>query len=240
MPQSLRFSVVIPARNEERFIGRCLESIRTAAASCPDQVEVIVVLNRCTDCTDQIARGFGARIVHEDARNLSIIRNVGARASIGEILVTIDADSAMSPGTFTAIDQALSSGRTVGGGTQIIPERWSSGIRTTYFFFMLFSWITGISGGLFWCLRADFDAIVGFDEKLISAEDIDFARRLGGHGRKTNRPFSTLRAAPIVTSCRKFDAFGDWCAFRDPLLIWRLLKGTHRPTINRFFYDIDR
>ena len=65
-----RFSVVVPARNEERFIGQCLESIRLAAARYPDQVEVIVVLNRCFDKTEEIAHTFGARTIREDARNL--------------------------------------------------------------------------------------------------------------------------------------------------------------------------
>ena len=55
----LRFSVLIPARNEERFIGACLDSIRVAARSYQDQLELIVVLNRCSDKAEEIARAFG-------------------------------------------------------------------------------------------------------------------------------------------------------------------------------------
>ena len=132
-----RFSVIIPARNEERFISPCLESIRVAATTYPDQLEVIVVLNRCSDRTEEIAHAFGARTIREDARNLARIRNAGARAAVGWILVTIDADSRMSPGALVAIDRALSSGTTVGGGTVIHPDRSSLGIQVTLLFFTL-------------------------------------------------------------------------------------------------------
>jgi len=236
----LRFSIVIPARDEERFLGPCLESIQVAAAPYPNQVEVIVVLNRCSDRTEEIARAFGARTIREDARNLAKIRNTGARLAVGLVLVTIDADSRMSPDTLVAIDRALSSGTTVGGGTVIRPDRWSPGIMATLWFFKLWVLICRFSCGLFWCYRQDFEAIGGFDENLASGEDIDFARRLKAYGKKVERRFSTLRGAYIVTSCRKFDAFGDWFVIRNPLLIWRLLKGKNQSDADVFYYDFER
>ena len=54
-PMPPRFSTIIPAHDEEHFIGLCLESIRVAAEPYPNQVEVIVVLNRCSDRTEEIA-----------------------------------------------------------------------------------------------------------------------------------------------------------------------------------------
>jgi glycosyltransferase involved in cell wall biosynthesis len=235
-----RFSVVIPARNEERFLGPCLESIRTAALPLTEPVEVIVVLNRCTDRTEEIAREFGARTVREDARNLAAIRNSGARSATGEVLVTVDADSRMSPGTLLAIDRALTSGRTIGGGAAILPDRFSPGIRATLLILRLALWIFGFSGGLFWCRLKDFDAIGGFNERLVSAEDVDFARRLKAYGRIVQRPFTTLRGGHIVTSCRKFDAYGDWCVLRHPLMMWRLIRGCNRRAADAFYYDFER
>jgi glycosyltransferase involved in cell wall biosynthesis len=235
-----RFSVIVPARNEERFIGPCLESIQVAATTYPDQLEVIVVLNRCSDRTEEIAHAFGARTIREDARNLARIRNAGARAAVGWILVTIDADSRMSPGALVAIDRALSSDTTVGGGTVIQPDRSSLGIKVTLLFFNLLVLIFQLSCGLFWCYRKDFESIGGFNENLVSGEDIDFARRLRAYGKTVQRPFSTLRGAYIVTSCRKFDVFGDWCAIRNPLLIWRLLEGKTQTDADTFYYDFER
>jgi glycosyltransferase involved in cell wall biosynthesis len=235
-----KFSIIIPARNEERMIGQCLESIRTAAAGYADQVETIVVLNRCTDGTAEIAHAYGARTVREDARNLAKIRNAGARSAGGEILVTIDADSRMSPNMLRAIDRALSSHSTVGGGTVIRPDRTSPGIRLSLLVFNFFSRISRLSCGLFWCYRRDFESIGGFNERLVSAEDVDFARRLKAHGKRVKRPFSTLRDAYIVTSCRKFDAFGDWCVFRNPALVYRLLRGNDQRGADAFYYDFKR
>jgi glycosyltransferase involved in cell wall biosynthesis len=238
--QPPRFSVIIPARNEERFIGRCLESIRLAATLYRDQLEVIVVLNRCSDKTEEIAHGFGARTIREDARNLAKIRNAGARSAVGQVLVTIDADSTMTPGTLVAIDRALSSGKTVGGGTRIRPDRSSPGIQAMLLFLSLFLLIFQFSGGLFWCRREDFEAIGGFNENLVSGEDVDFARRLKAYGKTVQRPFSTLREAYIVTSCRKFDVFGDWYVIRNPLLLWRLLRGKNQRAADIFYYDFER
>jgi len=238
---SFQFSIVIPARDEERLIGRCLESIRVAAGTpYRDQLEVIVVLNRCSDKTEEIAHGFGARTIREDARNLARIRNAGARSAAGRMLVTIDADSTMSPGTLVAIERALSSGTTVGGGTLILPDRSSPGIKVTLVLLDLLLMICRFSGGLFWCCREDFEAIGGFNENLVSGEDVDFARRLKAYGKRVQRPFSTLRGAYIVTSCRKFDAYGDWCVVKNPLLLWRLLRGKNQRAADAFYYDFER
>jgi glycosyltransferase involved in cell wall biosynthesis len=234
------FSIIIPARNEERFIGRCLESIRVAAQRHPGEAEVIVVLNRCSDRTEEIARNFGARHIREDARNLAKIRNAGARCATGSILVTIDADSAMTANTLVAIDHALSSGTTIGGGTLIFPDRFSPGIIASFLLAVPFLLVDPISGGLFWCYRKDLEAIGGFNESLVSAEDVDFARRLKSYGRKIGRPFSTLRGGHIITSCRKFDQFGDWCLFKNPLLFWRILSGRNERAASLFYYDVER
>ena len=222
------------------MIGPCLEAIQLAGVTYPEQLEIIVVLNRCSDRTEEIAHAFGARTIREDAKNLAKVRNAGAHSALGEMLVTIDADSRMSPRALVAIDRALSSGTTVGGGTVIQPERSSLGIQVTLWFFNLWIRTCQISCGMFWCYRRDFESIEGFDERLVSAEDIDFAKRLKAYGKSVQRPFSTLRGAPIVTSCRKFDVFGDWCVFRNPLLVSNLIKGKNQADADRFYYDFER
>ncbi len=52
----MRFSILIPARNEQKCLPGCLESIKAAAAPFPDQVEVIVAINRCTDRTEEVPK----------------------------------------------------------------------------------------------------------------------------------------------------------------------------------------
>ncbi len=121
-------SVIIPAHNEEGYIGRCLEAVRSAAKRIDMPVAIVVVLNRCSDNTELIAERYGAYVVTEDAKNLARIRNAGVRASKGDTIVTIDADSRMSDNMLKEVYRRLASGRYVGGGVPIVLERMSLGI----------------------------------------------------------------------------------------------------------------
>lgn len=233
----MKFSVIIPACNEERFIGSCLRSIRTAGEAYPGDVQIVVVLNRCVDRTEAIAREFGAVTVADTNKNLSKIRNAGAKLACGEILLTIDADSTMSPNMLAEIDRLLGSGKYIGGGVLILPERISLGISVTALAFLPYLLLHRISAGLFWCYRKDFEAVGGFDEDLVSAEDIDFAMRLRKHGRTQGKRFKMIWRAHIRTSCRKFDTFGDWYFLRNPGLLWTLVRGKDEKAANHFFYD---
>jgi glycosyltransferase involved in cell wall biosynthesis len=78
-------SVVIPARNEERLIGRCLTAVFDAVQYTRQEftphaltVEVIVVADACHDATAQLARDAGATVVSLDARNVGKARATGA------------------------------------------------------------------------------------------------------------------------------------------------------------------
>jgi len=235
-----RISVIIPAHNEERFIGRCLESIRRAAAAYSGEVETIVVLNRCTDRTEDLARKCGARVMTVEEKNLSKIRNAGARVASGEILVTIDADSWMTPNMLREIARKLSTGRTIGGGVLMWPERLSLGMIVSFLFFIPYLLVYRVSGGLFWCRREDFEALGGFNESLVSVEDLDFAIRLKALGRRKGKPFSTILTASITTSCRKFDWFGDWHLLKNPRLVRRIFSGRDQDAANRYYYDVER
>jgi glycosyltransferase involved in cell wall biosynthesis len=235
-----RFSILIPARNEESFLPKCLDSIRAATTSFPDQVETIVAVNRCTDRTEEIALRHGAKVVREDGRNLARIRNAAAKAATGEVIVTIDADSRMTANMLTEIDRLLRTGRFIGGGVTIRPERWSLGILVTVLLLAVLLLWRRVSGGLFWCLRKDFEAIGGFNENLVSLEDLDFAQRLKAHGMGQGKRFTTITKAHIVTSCRKWDMFGDWYLLLNPRLVRRLLRGQSQEDADHFYYDVRR
>ena len=74
-------SVIIPARNESLVIARTLKAI-TAGAD-PDQIDVVVVCNGCTDGTAAIARGFGApvRVIESDVGGKTNALNLGDQAA---------------------------------------------------------------------------------------------------------------------------------------------------------------
>ena len=235
-----KFSIIIPACNEELFIGSAIDSIKTAVAKVSGSYQIIVVLNRCTDGTEAIAIDAGAIIVRSEAKNLSIIRNAGAAVATGDILITVDADSCVAENMFIEIEKALTDPKILGGGTIIWPERLSLGILLTGVFLLPAVLIDRISGGLFFVRRSAFDAIGGFNEQLVSAEDIDFARRLKKYGKTVGQRFVTLWKTRIVTSCRKFDRFGDWFFIKNPLMVYRLLKGKDRRYSDLVWYDFHK
>ena len=235
-----RFSILIPARNEEQHLPGCLESIEVASEPFPNQVEIVVAINRCTDRTEEIALEHGAKVVHDDSRNLARIRNTAAGAATGDIIVTIDADSRMSRNMLVEIDRLLRTGNYVGGGVMVLPERWSLGIVATVIILSAVMLRHRVSGGLFWCLREDFETIGGFNESWVSVEDLDFAKRLKAYGRSKGKRFKTITKAHIVTSCRKFDTFGDWYLVRNPGLVRRIFTGKSQKDADDFYYDVKR
>ncbi len=234
-----RISVIIPAHNEQRYLGACLDSVAAAAARVALPVETVVVLNRCTDGTEAVARAQGAIVAREDARNLARIRNAGARCATGDVLVTLDADSRMSANMLAEIRRKLDSGNYVGGGVRMKAERMSLGIFCSCLTFMPWLFWQGFAGGLFWMWRRDFEAIGGFNEQWVSAEDVDLSRRLKAHGAARGLRFGVIRRAYIVTSCRKFDHFGDWFLFRNRPLVARILGGRDQAAADRLYYDCE-
>lgn len=85
-------SVVIPARNEEKFLADCLESLTNQDYG--GEYEIIVADNGSTDKTVEIARNFGARVVAcSEKKGVSHARQAGADAARGALIVQADADT---------------------------------------------------------------------------------------------------------------------------------------------------
>src|SRR5688500_19292842 len=90
-------SVVIPAFNEEAYLGQTLAGLDRAAALLREKVklsaELVVVDNDSSDSTAEVAREFGAAVVKEAQHNVAKVRNTGASAARGDDLVVVDADT---------------------------------------------------------------------------------------------------------------------------------------------------
>lgn len=243
--KTYRFSVVIPAHNEEKYIKKCICGIcRAAKAAAPDKVQIIVVANRCTDRTAEIAGRCGAEVIENYDRHISRIRNAGAARAKGEILVTVDADSVMTKGALCEIRDLLGTGKYIGGGSSMKFDRMSLGIAVSAGYIALHllpRFIKNrsmLSGGMFWCRKEDFEAIGGFDTELVSMEDMDFAERLSQYGKLHGKKYGTLRHSHIVTSARKFDELGDWYLLKNRHLTKRIFTGKDRSAADEFYYDV--
>jgi glycosyltransferase involved in cell wall biosynthesis len=206
MTESALVSIIIPARNEELYIGRTLEALFVAARNLETaggRAETIVVDNASTDATADRAGEFPVTVVREETRRIASVRNAGARAARGEFLVFLDADSRPSPNALVRIAETLSSGRYAGGGVKIRPEKWNLGVLVVYGGLPLVTRILGVSAGMLFSTREAFDAVGGFDERLYAAEDLELAIALKRHARICGKKFANLSDVYITTSIRK-------------------------------------
>ena len=206
-------SVIIPAHNEEKYIRRCIHSIKKADERFKGNTEIIVVCNRCTDRTAQIAEENGARVLFNEDRCIAKVRNAGIEAAKGKIIVTIDADNRMTPGTLIEIYRLLKSGRYIGGGAPIRFERYSFPLWCNDILCRVSFMITGLYSGIFWAKKETFDAIGGFVDKK-AMEDVATAKLLKQYGKKNGKKYTTLKKNVLINSTRKYDDLGDWLYFK--------------------------
>jgi glycosyltransferase involved in cell wall biosynthesis len=198
-----RFSVVVSALDERADLDRSLRAIGRAALAIRTEAEVIVVGSRPSAAHRRLAEAYGAIVVTIDRPSIAVARNAGAEVATGQILVMIDADRVMSPVAFAEIERLLATGCYVGGGAAQRAERHSLAIDVAMAVAKLTMYLNGLGGGMYWCRRDDFLAIGGFDQRVSTVDDLDFARRLRAHGLRTGRRFVNLRQAPVTTSCRR-------------------------------------
>jgi glycosyltransferase involved in cell wall biosynthesis len=100
----MRISIVIPAYNEEKFIGACLRSVLREARCYGDEAEVVVINNASTDRTREVACGYpGVRVIDEPCKGLSRARHRGYLESRGDLVVNVDADCLMPRGYLSRV-----------------------------------------------------------------------------------------------------------------------------------------
>lgn len=206
----MQLSIVIPAYNEEKYLPDTLDAITRSLANIPN-VELIVVNNQSTDSTRDIALEHGATVVDETEHNIGRVRNTGAAAANGEVLVFIDADTIVFPGVFENILEMMSDERCFGGGVAVDYQKpyrrfWFAMFVKTFTFFGALMKMRG--GACVFCRRDIFQAIGGFDETIYVGEDIDFNWRLDKLA-LTRGGYTALVESPRVsTSSRRFNQMG--------------------------------
>ncbi|HUQ84985.1 MAG TPA: glycosyltransferase [Candidatus Limnocylindrales bacterium] len=84
-------SYIVPARNEEEFIGNCIASLKKQELE--DNFEILVVDNASNDNTAMVATQLGARVIKEKTPGLSYTRSKGLNSANGEIIIFVDADT---------------------------------------------------------------------------------------------------------------------------------------------------
>lgn len=230
------YSIIIPAYNEESFLGETLRSVEAAmrglvAHAEPISVlvgEVIVVNNNSTDATASIAEEAGARVVFESVNQIAAARNAGGRAAHGAYLLFLDSDTPLTTELLAAVLGRLRSGEFYGGGARIafdaplpLVARWFTDAWAFY------SRTFGVAAGCFvYCLREAFDDVGGFPTELYAGEELYFSKRLKKWGRPRQMRFSFLDDPPVVTSARRLQTHSTWRLF-----LLMLTLGLFRPLL---------
>lgn len=177
--EQIDVSIVVTTKNEEKHISFCLESVLRQDYPA-EKIEIIVVDNRSTDRTKEIASRF-TPLVFDHGPERSAQRNFGITRARGRYVFYLDADMTLGEGLIRECVEKCDRGGLAG---LYIPER--------------------VVGEGFWILVRDFErsfydgtcidaarfflrrtalAIGGFDENLNGPEDWDFDRRLRAAGK---------------------------------------------------------
>ncbi len=216
----MRISFAIPAHNEEASLPRTIDAIHASARPLGVDYEIVVADDASTDATARVAREHGARVIGIERRQIAAARNAAARVGTGQILVFVDADTAINEKVLRAALNALEHGHVGGGASPRFDE------PVPFYARLLLPCLNAtfralrLCGGCFvFCHRRTFEAVGGWDESLFAAEEIAFAGALKRQGR-----FITLRES-VLTSGRKLRAYSPFELLMSSLGIIRRGRG---------------
>lgn len=114
----MKISVVIPAYNEEKCIGRCLQALKEGSEQ---PYEIIVSDGMSSDRTVEIAEKYGAVVIENRRGHAAGGRNAGIKKAKGDIIAFIDADCIPDRDWLKEIRKAFEEDDIDGLGTYIEP-----------------------------------------------------------------------------------------------------------------------
>jgi len=119
-----QISIVVPAYNEGKTIKSCLKSL--TELDYPNY-EIIVVDDGSTDNTLNEAKQFkskNVKVIHQENSGKPVALNTGVKHAKGEIILTVDADSALDRDSLRKLAARFADPRVgaVAGNIKVIPE----------------------------------------------------------------------------------------------------------------------
>jgi len=176
-------SVIIPTKNSEKTLGKCLESIKNQTYK---NTEIIVVDNYSIDRTKEIAGRYTKQVYDKGPERSSQV-NFGVKKARGKYVYRIDSDFILRP---SVVEEAIN--KCENGGYDAICVHNTSDPTISFW-----SRVRKLERD---CYKDDnlnvaarffsknvFEAVGGFNEKLVAAEDYDLHNKLLKKGFKIGR-----------------------------------------------------
>jgi len=190
-------SIIIPVRNEERILAKCLQAI--GKLDYPKElVEVIVPDSLSTDRSRQIAEAFGAAVVSNPRQTVVSGRNCGFRVSRGQFVAFTDADCMVRRDWLQAGLRAFAHEDVAGaGGVTLFPDDATPFQKAVNVLFLMASlaratahrqtspvtqFVSDIPGCNSIYRRDALAQVMPLDENLLTAEDVWLNWRLTRRG----------------------------------------------------------
>lgn len=234
--KNAKISIIIPTRNEAKYIGGAIEQF--VPHLCGLDLEIIVSDAHSIDGTVQIVRDFAQK--HPDSvrlvqapgkQNIAVGRNFGAAHASGGLLFHTDADVRLPDVTsFCARARRLFESETSAatGPIWVYPQESKWNDRAYHWLMnttVRASCTLGINLAKGECQlvrRLDFEAVGGYDERLVAGEDCNLFYRLRQRGNVAFDPMLRVWHSP-----RRFRQRGYARVSFDYFLegVWRLFFG---------------
>jgi hypothetical protein len=178
---------VIPVYNKRRFLERSLESVLSAGARA-GKVEVVVLDNGSTDGSRALAERIcagRARVAGAGSTTVAGVRNAGARLVEAPLLAFIDGDCVVGPDHFIELRAVFERPDVAATGCRVeyppdgpwVERAWGRLRGAPREGFRRY-----LNSGNFAVRREAFQAVGGFDERLVTGEDAALGQRLGDRG----------------------------------------------------------
>jgi glycosyltransferase involved in cell wall biosynthesis len=206
------FSILIPTLNEEKYIGILLEAL---VQQTYQDFEVVIVDANSADGTRKVIEGFNSRLnlrvyqVNERGK-IGMQRNLAAGNAKSANLVFFDADVKPAPNFLHTLKESADLHKPDFASCWNEPITNKALVKILFFIFnaCYLSPVRYLSpaavGTFIFVKKHAFDAIRGFDEEVVFAEDCDLTRRLAKEGFK----FGMIKNLRIPFSVRRLEKDG--------------------------------
>jgi glycosyltransferase involved in cell wall biosynthesis len=196
-------SIIIPTKNEERFLPVLLESIKKQTYT---NYEIIIADAGSTDSTREIAARYGCKVVQGGLPALG--RNAGAAAASGELLLFMDADNEMPDKHFLEafLKEFEKRNLDIAGCSFRIRSRNAAeafGAKMYDWFLRAMQYVSPRALTVILVKKSLHETIKGFDESIVLGEDYEYARQSAKKGK-----FRIISSVFYYTDQRRVDTDG--------------------------------